>query len=265
VIESGGMTEQILYRVEDHIAYVTFNRPAARNAFTYEMYEALADICATVDADASVKAMILTGSGSKAFAAGTDIAQFHSMTNAQDVLDYEERIERVLLALEQCRVPTIAAVAGACTGGGAIIAACCDLRIATADAKFGFPIARTLGNCLSLANHARLVALIGAARVKDLVFRARLLDAQEAHAIGLWNDVIAATADLAVEARALALRVGAHAPLTLKATKQTLLRLRASALPHDEHDLVLMCYLSADFREGMAAFLEKREPAWKGV
>jgi enoyl-CoA hydratase/carnithine racemase len=259
------MTEQILYRVEHHIAYVVFNRPAARNAFTYEMYEALADACARVDADSSLKAMILTGAGDKAFAAGTDIAQFQSMATAQDVIGYEERIERVLQALEQCRVPTIAAVAGACTGGGGMIAACCDLRIATGDAQFGFPIARTLGNCLSLANHARLVALIGAARVKDLVFRARLVGAKEAYAIGLWNEIVDDTADLLTRAHTLAVEIAAHAPLTLRATKQALLRLRSATLPHDPHDLVLMCYLSADFREGMAAFLEKREPSWRGV
>jgi enoyl-CoA hydratase len=181
------------------------------------------------------------------------------------VIDYEAKIERVLDALEQCRVPTIAAIAGACTGGGAMIAACCDLRIATADASFGFPIARTLGNCLSLANHARLVALIGAARVKDLVFRARLLDVQEALAIGLWNETVEDAADLMTRAHALAAHVASHAPLTLRATKQALLRLRAASLPPDPHDLVKMCYLSADFREGMSAFLEKRAPSWQGV
>jgi enoyl-CoA hydratase/carnithine racemase len=259
------MTDQILYRVEDRLAYVVFNRPAARNAFTYEMYEALADACARVNADSSLKAMILTGAGDKAFAAGTDIAQFQSMATAQDVIGYEERIERVLQALEQCRVPTIAAVSGVCTGGGGMIAACCDLRIATADAQFGFPIARTLGNCLSLANHARLVALIGAARVKDLVFRARLVGAKEAHAIGLWNEIVDDAADLMTRAHTIAAEIAAHAPLTLRATKQTLLRLRSATLPHDPHDLVLMCYLSADFREGMAAFLEKRAPTWRGI
>lgn len=259
------MTGELLFRVEDHIAYVVFNRPAARNAFTYEMYEALADACARVDAEFSVKAMILTGAGTRAFAAGTDIAEFRSMATAQDVIGYEERIERVLQALEQCRVPTIAAVAGACTGGGAIIAACCDLRIATADAQFGLPIARTLGNCLSLANHARLAALIGAARVKDLVFRARLVGAKEAHAIGLWNEIVDDGTELMARADTLAGEVAAHAPLTLRATKQALLRLRSATLPDDPHDLVLMCYLSADFREGMAAFLEKREPSWRGV
>jgi enoyl-CoA hydratase len=258
------MTDELLYRVEDHTAFVTFNRPAARNAFTYDMYEALAAACAKVDADSAVKTMILAGAGDKAFAAGTDIAQFEQIAGADDVIAYEARIERVLQALERCRVPTIAAIAGACTGGGAMIAACCDLRIATADAVFGFPIARTLGNALSLANHARLVALLGAARLKDLVFRARLVGAQEAHAIGLLSEIVADKSHLMDRARALAGEVGAHAPLTLKATKESLLRLRSAILPEDPHDLVLMCYLSADFREGMAAFLEKRKPDWQG-
>ena len=259
------MTEELLFRVEDNIAFVSFNRPAARNALTYEMYEALADACARVDADASIKTMILTGAGDKAFAAGTDIAEFHSIATPQDVVDYEERIERVLQALEHCRVPTIAAIAGACTGGGAMIAACCDLRIATAESVFGFPIARTLGNCLSLANHARLVALIGAARVKELVFRARLVGTQEARAIGLLAEIVDDPADLMQRARTFAAEVGAHAPLTLRATKEALLRLRRAALPEDPHDLVIMCYLSSDFREGMAAFLEKRKPSWRGA
>lgn len=259
------MTQELLFRVEHDIAHVMFNRPEARNALTYDMYEALAEACARVDANTSVKAMILTGAGIKAFAAGTDISEFHAMATAQDVIAYEDKIERVLIALEQCRVPTIAAIAGACTGGGAMIAACCDLRIATADAQFGFPIARTLGNCLSLANHARLVSLIGAARVKDLVFRARLVGAKEAYAIGLWNDIVEDAANLQARASTLAAEVAANAPLTLRATKQALLRLRSAAVPDDPHDLVLMCYLSADFREGMTAFLEKRAPNWRGV
>jgi enoyl-CoA hydratase len=259
------MTQDVLFRIEDGIAIVTFNRPAARNAFTYDMYEALAEACARVDTDPSVKAMLLTGAGDKAFAAGTDIAEFQSMSTAEDVIAYEERVERVLSALELCRVPTIAAIAGACTGGGAMVASCCDLRIATADAMFGLPIARTLGNCLSLANHARLVALLGVARLKDLVFRARLIQAQEAHAIGLFAEIVASPAELLPRARAIAHDVAGHAPLTLRATKLALLRLRSAALPQDPHDLVQMCYLSADFREGMAAFLEKRKPAWQGA
>src|SRR6202049_2305847 len=154
-------TEDLIYSVEDGIARLTFNRPQARNALTFAMYEQMAAICETVNADRSIKAMILTGTGDKAFASGTDISQFRAFKTPQDALDYEARIDRVLSALEACRVPTIAAIAGACAGGGAGIAACCDLRIAAANAKFGFPIARTLGNCLSMASLSRLAALIG--------------------------------------------------------------------------------------------------------
>ena len=150
-------TDDLLYAVEDGIARLTFNRPQARNALTFAMYERMAAICETINADRSIKAMILTGTGDKAFASGTDISQFRAFKTAQDALDYEARIDRVLGALEQVRVPTIAAIAGACTGGGAGIAACCDIRIGTAATRIGFPIARTLGNCLSMSNISRLV------------------------------------------------------------------------------------------------------------
>src|SRR5215217_8936646 len=177
--------EDLIYSVEDGIARLTFNRPQARNALTFAMYERMAAICEDVNEDRSIKAMILTGSGDKAFASGTDISQFRAFKTAQDALEYEARIDRVLGALEQCRVPTIAAIAGACTGGGAGIAACCDIRIGTKTTKFGFPIARTLGNCLSTSNLSRLTALIGPARVKDVVFTARLVEAPEALNLGL--------------------------------------------------------------------------------
>src|ERR671912_2333262 len=181
--------EDILYEVRDGIAFVTFNRPRARNAFTFAMYERLAEICAIADEDRSIRAMLLTGAGGKSFAAGTDINQFRAFKTPEDALQYEERIDRVLGSLERCRVPTIAAIAGACTGGGAGIAACCDMRIAAGNARFGVPIARTLGNCLSLGNYARLPAPIGAPRVKDMIFTARLIEAPEAKAIGLVNEV----------------------------------------------------------------------------
>src|SRR5438046_10200139 len=151
------------------------------------MYERMAAICASVNADHSIKAMILTGAGDKAFASGTDISQFRAFKTSQDALEYEARIDRVLGALEQVRVPTIAAIAGACTGGGAGIAACCDLRVGTKTTRFGFPIARTLGNCLSMSSVSRLAALIGPARVKDLIFTARLVGAEEAARVGLLN------------------------------------------------------------------------------
>jgi len=256
----------LLYEVQDGIARVTFNRPQARNAMLFSMYERLAEICAEVEADRSIRALILTGAGDKAFAAGTDISQFRAFKTPEDALDYEARIDRVLGALERLRVPTIAAIAGACTGGGAGMAACCDLRIAAANMRLGFPIARTLGNCLSAANYARLAALIGPARVKEMVFTARLIEAEEARAIGLVSEILPDAAALAQRADELARLVAANAPLTLQATKESLRRIKdRSAAPGDaDHDLLLMCYMSADFREGMEAFLGKRAPVWRG-
>lgn len=256
--------DELLYEVRDGIARVTFNRPQARNALTFAMYERLAAVCAEVDADRSIKAMLLTGAGDRAFAAGTDISQFRAFSTPEDALEYEARIDRVLGAVERCRVPTIAAIAGAATGGGAGIAAACDLRIAAANARFGFPVARTLGNCLSMNNYARLSALIGPARVKDLVFTARLIEAPEALAIGLVSEVLGDPEALAERATALAMLVASHAPLTLQATKEALRRLRDNARGAEDKDLILMCYMSTDFREGMDAFLTKRTPVWRG-
>ena len=259
------MTDELLFDVQGGIARVTFNRPQARNALTFAMYERLAEVCAEVDADRGVRAMILTGAGEKAFAAGTDIAQFRAFASAEDALAYEARIDRVLTGLECCRVPTIAAIAGACTGGGCAIAAVCDLRVAARGARFGFPIARTLGNCLSVSSLSRLSALIGPARVKDIVLTARLLDADEALAAGLVGEVVADADALAARTEALAALVASHAPLTLQATKEALRRLREDGAGADGSDLVAMCYTSADFREGMEAFLAHRPARWTGT
>ena len=146
--------------------------------------------------------------------------------------------------------------------GGAAIAACCDLRLGTSDTRFGFPIARTLGNCLSVRNLARLSALIGAARVKELIFTARLIEANEALRIGLLTEAARGRAELDARVDALADAIAGFAPLTLRATKEGLRRLQTNQAP--DEDLILMCYMSEDFREGMDAFLEKRNPKWRG-
>ena len=256
--------DELLHEVRDGVAYVTFNRPQARNALTFAMYERLAEICNKANADRSIKAIHITGAGDKAFAAGTDISQFRAFDKEQDALDYESRIDRVMQAIERCRVPTIAVIHGACTGGGASIAACCDLRIASRDMKYGFPVARTLGNCLSLASYSRLVYLVGAGLVKDIVFRARLIEADEALAKGLVNELCEDQPSLMKRAEEITRQVASHAPLTLQATKEALLRLRPTVAHGEGNDLVLMCYMSQDFREGMEAFLNKRKPVWKG-
>ncbi len=261
------MTEQadILFDVNDGIGRVTFNRPQARNAFTFEMYERVAEICEQANRDHAIKVLIFTGAGDKAFASGTDINQFRAFTTPQDAIDYEARNDHVLGVLEQCRVPTIAAITGACTGGGAAIAACCDLRIGTTTTKFGFPIARTLGNCLSMANYGRLAALLGPARVKDIIFRARLVEAPEALSLGLLSEVVPDVETLQRRADELAAQLASYAPLTLRATKEAMRRLQPRLSAEDGHDLILMCYMSEDFREGLDAFLTKRTPQWKGA
>jgi enoyl-CoA hydratase/carnithine racemase len=258
------MTDELLYEIQDGIGRITFNRPAQRNAFTFAMYERLAQICGEIETDTTVKALILTGAGDKAFAAGTNIRQFRALATPEDALAYEARIDRVLGALERCRVPTIAAIVGACTGGGAGIAAACDLCIAATGARFGFPIARTLGNCLSTGNYARLAALIGPARVKEMIFLARLVGAEEALSIGLVSEVLDSQDALLARATEMATIVAGHAPLTLRATKEALRRIKEKSLTDEDRDLILSCYMSEDFKEGMDAFLNKRPPVWQG-
>jgi enoyl-CoA hydratase len=260
--ETATIDAELLYEVRDGIGRITFNRPQARNSLTFNMYQRLAAICANAGEDRSLKVLIFTGAGDKAFAAGTDINQFRAFKTPQDAIDYETRIDQVLGAIEQCAVPTIAAINGACAGGGAGIAACCDLRIGTTTAKFGFPIARTLGNCLSMSNISRLSALIGAARLKEIIFTARLIEAEEAAALGLLNEVVVDLPALERRADELARLVASHAPLTLRSTKQALLRMRPKVL--EDEDLILRCYQTRDFREGMDAFLNKRQPRWTG-
>ena len=256
--------EDLLYEVRDGIGFATLNRPQARNALTFPMYERLASLCAEIAEDPAVRALVVTGAGDKAFAAGTDISQFRDFRTAEDALAYEARVERVISRLETCRVPTIAAIAGACTGGGAAIAAVCDMRLGTADARIGFPIAKTLGNCLSMANYARLTALIGPARVIDLVYSARLMGAEEARVAGLLSEVLPDRAALQARAEELARTLAGHAPLTLRATKEAMRRLRLAARAVEGDDLVALCFTSADFREGVESFLARRPPAWTG-
>jgi enoyl-CoA hydratase len=259
------VSDDLLYEINDGVGRVTFNRPQARNAFTFRMYEQLGEICQQAENDPSIKVLLLTGAGEKAFAAGTDISQFKGFSTAKDALEYESRIERVLTALENSRVPSIAAIAGVCTGGGFTIAGCCDLRIGTPNARFGVPIGRTLGNCLSIANYVRLAALLGPARVKDIIFTARLIEAEEALKIGLLGEVLPDYQALQSRANELARTVASQAPLTLQVTKEALRRIKEKMSPQDDHELILKCYMSHDFREGMDAFLNKREPKWTGT
>jgi enoyl-CoA hydratase/carnithine racemase len=259
------MTQELLYDKRGEIGWITFNRPQARNALTFAMYEGVAEICSRIGGTSEVKALVITGAGDRAFAAGTDIAQFTDFKDGEDGIAYERKMDSVLEAIERCPVPTIAAVAGFCTGGGAAIAAACDLRLAAANAQFGFPIARTLGNCLSMANYARLAALIGAQRVKEMLLLAKLTNAATAAAIGLVSEVLTDATALHARAEELARTLADHAPITLQVTKEALRRLQARLGDENIDDLIRLAYGSRDFREGMAAFLGKRAPNWTGT
>jgi enoyl-CoA hydratase/carnithine racemase len=255
--------DDLIYEQDGSVATLTFNRPQARNAMTWAMYEGLHETCERVDADDTVRVLLLRGAGDKAFVAGTDISQFTAFQTEQDALDYEARMDRVISRLETVAKPVVALIRGYAVGGGVAIAAACDLRLATPDAQYGFPIARTLGNCLSMANYARLADLLGPARVKDLIFRARLMSAEEGHAAGLFAEIVPVD-QLEARGREIATQMAAHAPLTLWATKEALRRLRDARSQIDGRDLVTRCYTSDDFREGVRAFLEKRKPSWRG-
>jgi len=245
----------------DGVLQVVFDRPHARNAMTFAMYDGLHDACERADGDDRVRVLVLRGAGDS-FVAGTDIAQFQSFTSGEDGVAYEERITRVVDRLEDVTVPTVAVVRGACVGGGLALAAACDLRVAARSSRFGVPIARTLGNCLSMNTVSLLLSHLGPARTLDLLLRARLLTGEEAHAAGFVTELADDDAlDEAASGMVSALRD--HAPLTMWAVKQAAVRLRRATLP-DGDDLVARVFGSDDFAEGVRAFVDRRRPVWQG-
>src|SRR5262245_2904918 len=244
------------------VATVVFDRPEARNAMTWRMYARLGEICAALRADPEVRVVVFRGAGGKAFVAGTDIAQFLEFTSGEDGIAYEERMEGYLGALEALPMPTLAVVEGFAIGGGLAIAACCDLRVATPGSRFGVPIARTLGNCLSVANTARLVAALGTSRAKRVLLLAEMITAEEALTGGFLTAVVAPD-ELDRRVAELCDRLAHHAPVTMRVSKEAIRRLMQAGLL-DDSDLVRETYGSEDFRRGVRAFVEKREVEWTG-
>jgi enoyl-CoA hydratase len=248
--------------IDGVIASVVFDRPEARNAMTWAMYQQLGSICEQLQGDATVRVVCFRGAGGQAFVAGTDIEQFKAFKSGDDGLDYERQIDAGVERLESLPMPTVAVVEGWAVGGGLAIASACDIRIATPTARFGVPIAKTLGNCLSAANLARLVAAFGRPRVQRMLIGAEMLGADEALACGYLAQLAEPdTVDAA--AKSLCERLAALAPVTQAVTKEALRRLLLRDLP-DVQDLIRRAYGSDDFREGVAAFSEKRSPRWRG-
>jgi enoyl-CoA hydratase/carnithine racemase len=257
------IAEHLTLEQADRVAVVTVNRPEARNAMTFEMYEGLHGLCERLDADPAVRAIVLRGAGDKAFVSGTDIRQFQSFKTREDALGYEARISRVLNRIAGLTKPTVAMIQGDAVGGGMFMALACDLRLAAEHARFGAPIARTLGNFAAPASLALLVATVGPVRAREMVLTARLIPAAEAKTLGLVDEVHPQAA-LEARARELASRLTEHAPLTMAAVKEAVRRYIAGVAPKDLEDLILSCYLSQDFQEGVRAFLEKRKANWQG-
>jgi enoyl-CoA hydratase len=253
---------EVRLHIEEGIATVVFDRPQARNAMTWGMYQQLAAICTRLAGDRSVRAVVFRGAGGQAFVAGTDIEQFTAFTSGEDGVAYERQIEAGISQLCALPMPTVALVEGWCVGGGLAIATACDFRVATPSARFGVPIAKTLGNCLSIDNVARLCAAFGHQRTRRMLMLAELIGADEALACGYLHAVAAPEA-IEASTQALVRQLCALAPVTQRVSKAALDRLATHDLA-DADDLIRAAYGSADFHEGVAAFVAKRPPVWRG-
>jgi len=250
------------YERDGSIARITFDRQSARNAMTWAMYDQLAQACDKIMRDREVRVAVFRGAGGKAFVAGTDIGQFRQFKSGDDGIAYEHRMAEYLAAVEQLPVPTLAVIEGWAIGGGLAIACACDLRIATPGTRFGVPIARTLGNCLSVENYALVVAAFGVSRAKKMLMLAENLSADEAATAGFLSEIVPPE-QLDSRVQELCDRLVKNAPITMRVTKESIRRLLHAGLPAGE-DLIRECYGSADFHEGVDAFVSKREPRWKG-
>ncbi|MCX6397179.1 MAG: enoyl-CoA hydratase-related protein [Propionibacteriales bacterium] len=250
-------TDELQVQRHDGVVEVTFNRPERRNAFTSAMYAGMRELCDELADDTSVRVLVLRGAGGKAFAAGNEISDFLD----RDAVAYEESIRELLVALFELPQVTIAAVDGACVGGGLAVATHCDLRIATPGSRFGYPIARTLGNALSASIVYRCVAVFGESLTREMLLTSRLTTADRAFAVGA---VMSVTDDLDTELDAVVAGLLSASGVTMRATKAQLFA-RAEVLeapPSFDAAMLGEIYDGPDFKEGVRAFLAKEKPAF---
>lgn len=254
---------QLLLRSQPGAIEVTFNRPEKHNAFTAAMYAELERVCELAASTAALHVVIFRGAGGRAFAAGNDISSFLGFSSGADGVAYEARIRGVLDGIAALPQVTIAAVEGHCVGGGLAVANACDLRICTPTARFGYPIARTLGNVLSAPIVLRCAEVFGDSLTREMILASRTVDARRAEAVGAVMEVVAPER-LEAEVWGVAAGILRAAPLTIQVTKD---QLRAGRDGYDvaaDDARLERVYGSDDFAEGVAAFLGKRKPAFRG-
>ncbi len=244
------------------VGSIVFDNQASLNALTFKMWRELGAICAEIAQDPSLRVVTLRGAGGKAFLAGTEIGGFLEFTSGRDGVAYEHEMDGYVAAVESLPQITIAVVEGWAVGGGLALSCASDLRIATPDARFGSPLGRSIGNCLSAKGYARLVAHVGVAQAKRILLLGEMLTAQELLELGVIQKVVEHDGlDEAV--RQMCERASANAPITSRVSKEAIWRIVYANLPNTD-DLIEQVYGSEDFRMGVRHFLEKKPRVWTG-
>jgi len=255
-------TGRVLVDCEDDVVTITISNPRRRNALDHPMYDALEAACERVASDDTVLAVVLRGAEGH-FAGGTDIGELRAITDGEAGVVYERRMRAVQTALLALRVPVLAVVDGACVGGGLVLAALADIVLCTPRARFGSPIAQTVGNTLSATSIARLHATLGRRRTTEMLLTGRLIDAEEAARAGFVT-AVADGEELESMLETVLGRIRTAAPLTLRSIKELERRIDAAVGAIAVDDVYREVYGSEDFRAGVAAFLERRPPRFTG-
>ena len=259
-------TDKVIARRNGNVGYVVFNNPERRNAMSLEMWEACTTAMADYAGDANIRVVVLTGAGDKAFVAGADISKFGDERSSEEgVKKYNEAVEAAYASVHEFPKPTIAQIRGFCVGGGMGLASCCDLRIASEDARFAVPAAK-LGLGYGYPGVKRLMDIVGPSFTKEIFFTARLFDAMEAVEMGLVNRMVG-NHELESYVKDYAATIAANAPLTVDSIKFIVGEAVKDELTRNMRrceDLVEACFKSADYEEGRTAFMEKRKPVFKG-
>ncbi len=259
-------TTKILARTENQVGWITFNQPEKRNAISLEMWQGIGDSLENFENDSSIKAVVMTGAGGRAFASGADISEFDQhRANAEQRRQYAEISERGHYWLASFSKPLIAMINGFCIGGGLAIALNADIRFATPDSRFGVPAAK-LGLGYEYGGLAKLARLVGPSTARDIMFTARFLESDEAQRIGLINFIEPAERIENAVAEYVAV-IADNAPLTIKAAKAAVNTFERYSILEGVKEVSAMvdaCFDSEDYKEGRLAFSEKRKPEFKG-